>query len=515
MGTRGGGIESSMRPLVLIFTFLSRLCFSSYLPIDESNQGNKARVAYALAKESSNLGACSERILSWSGWNGGLNGAILIHSKDEPDMDDWNVFLVFDKEVEDFKCYDGEVDNSSGKTFKIRPKGWNAASKAGTRRQIGIGIKWPQNSGEPKLNSMVVNGIPYTCGDGDSSEAESLFEIEAVEAEEAVEAVEAEEEDKEPESEEVIPVEQVENVNSERGVYVPWPKKVMGLYVLLADDDHEGFESEAVWEPRLYEWQQKAANVLFFTFIHPVTMEIPPSFANLAKTRGTGVEGAIPADTVILFAIGGYAYSSKIKPWHWLESQEAAEAMAEKVAKWPEEYGIDGIDLDLEDGAGDTPKAGPNMIHFVRKLRQLQPKMIIGQPTYGFPQVKAEIAVINASWKNGQSTNLADSVGLMVYQGTQALNYVKNYANASSQWSGFPIQTDVPKNCILLGAKGAASAATLNTLAKASLDSDYLGIMVWYASVKNGLQYAQTWDASESQASIDAYIEIGQKFRQS
>ena len=103
----------------------------------------------------------------------------------------------------------------------------------------------------------------------------------------------------------------------------------------------------------------------------------------------------------------------------------------------------------------------------------------------------------------------------MVYQGTQALNYVKNYATASSQWSGFPIQTDVPKNCILLGAKGAASAATLNTLAKASLDNDYLGIMVWYASVKNGLQYAQTWDASESQASIDAYIEIGQKFRQS
>ena len=77
--------------------------------------------------------------------------------------------------------------------------------------------------------------------------------------------------------------------------------------------------------------------------------------------------------------LGGYAYSSKIKPWPWLESKSAAEAMAERVAKWPEEYGIDGIDLDLEDGAGDTPKAGPNMIHFVRRLRQLQPKMIIGR----------------------------------------------------------------------------------------------------------------------------------------
>ena len=70
-----------------------------------------------------------------------------------------------------------------------------------------------------------------------------------------------------------------------------------------------------------------------------------------------------------IFLVGGYAYSSKIKPWHWLESREAAEAMAERVATWPQKYGIDGIDLDLEDGAGDTPKAGPNMIHFVKKLR--------------------------------------------------------------------------------------------------------------------------------------------------
>ena len=107
----------------------------------------------------------------------------------------------------------------------------------------------------------------------------------------------------------VEPVELPPNTNSERGVFVPWPKKVMGLYVLLADDDHEGFESDAVWEPRLYEWQQKAANVLFFTFIHPVTMDIPPAFEKLAKTRGTDVPGAIPKDTVILFAIGKSSYS--------------------------------------------------------------------------------------------------------------------------------------------------------------------------------------------------------------
>ena len=78
----------------------------------------------------------------------------------------------------------------------------------------------------------------------------------------------------------------------------------MGIYILLADEDHEGFESNADWEPRLYDYQQKSANLLFFTFIHPITMEVPPSFQKLAATRGKNIEGAIPKDTVILFAIG-------------------------------------------------------------------------------------------------------------------------------------------------------------------------------------------------------------------
>ncbi len=37
-------------------------------------------------------------------------------------------------------------------------------------------------------------------------------------------------------------------------------------------------------------------------------------------------------------------------------------------------------------------------------------------------------------------TGLVDSIGLMVYEGTQALNYVKNYASGTSQWDGFPIK---------------------------------------------------------------------------
>ena len=177
--------------------------------------------------------------------------------------------------------------------------------------------------------------------------------------------------------------------------------QVLGLYVLLADDDEDGYESNAEWrqDPELFQWQQDAANVLFFTFIHPDTMDVPPAFQKLAATRGSGAPGSVPANTVIMFAIGGYAYSLKPNPWHWLTSRAAAEEMAEKVARWPEQYGCDGIDLDLEEGAGGKAAAGPNMVHFVRKLKELNPSMIVSQPTYGWPQVKAEIDVINASWE--------------------------------------------------------------------------------------------------------------------
>ena len=39
----------------------------------------------------------------------------------------------------------------------------------------------------------------------------------------------------------------------------------------------------------------------------------------------------MPASTLIMFAIGGYAYSLAPNPWAWLTSREAAEQMAEEV----------------------------------------------------------------------------------------------------------------------------------------------------------------------------------------
>merc|ERR1712183_666161 len=292
--------------------------------------------------------------------------------------------------------------------------------------------------------------------------------------------------------------------------------KVMGLYVLLADDSEKGFESNADWNPELFEWQQQGSNVLFFTFIHPDTMEIPPSFQKLAASRGTDQPGAVPANTVIMFAIGGYAYSIKPNPWHWLTSRAAAEEMAEKVAEWPELYGCDGIDLDLEEGAGSNKIAGPNMVHFVRKLKQPKPNMIVSQPTYGWPQVQAEMDVINASWdSDGNTKNIADSIGLMVYEGTNSLNYIKNY-DSSKRWQGHPISAAVPNNAILLGAKGVTSSTAIQELARRCLADDLLGIMVWYASVENGFQYKHSdqWDATTKPDSINGYKAAMQMFRQ-
>lgn len=286
-----------------------------------------------------------------------------------------------------------------------------------------------------------------------------------------------------------------------------FPTRTLGMYLLLADDFEDGFHSDADWEPKLFEYQQKGANVLFFTFVNPETMEIPLAFQKLAATRGTGTEGAVPSETKIIFAIGGYLYSLQYNPWSWLTSQEAAEAMAEKVATWPDMYNCDGIDLDIEEGAGAKPEAGVNMIHFIRKLKSLKPDMIIGQPTYGYPQVQAEIDVINASWNtDSSSNNLADSVGLMVYEGTEALRYVNNYAKGSEQWEGFPIQVNVQTDAIMLGCKGSASSRDIMTLAEESVKQNLLGIMVWFVSAVDGLQYQESWDGSIVEDSKQGYI---------
>ena len=71
----------------------------------------------------------------------------------------------------------------------------------------------------------------------------------------------------------------------------------MGFYIPLADDSKEGFGTDAEWWPSLYEYQQEAANVLFFTYVNPGTMIVPAAFEKLAATRGMDIEGGVPEET--------------------------------------------------------------------------------------------------------------------------------------------------------------------------------------------------------------------------
>ena len=286
-----------------------------------------------------------------------------------------------------------------------------------------------------------------------------------------------------------------------------YPERVLGMYLALADDGIAGYHTDDLWAPKLYEYQQKGSNVLFFTFINPESMEVPVSFKNLASTRGSDLVGSVPADTKIVFAIGGYTYSMDPNPWEWLTTKDKAESMAEVVASWKDLYNCDGIDLDIEEGAGNQEEAGRNMVHFIRKLRELQPNIIIGQPTYGYPQIPAEVEVINESYNiDRSSNNLADSVGIMAYEGTESLLYVRNFAEASSQGQGFPITCNTPYNVMLVGCKGTNSISDIETLANESLNQDLLGIMVWYASVIDGFQYAKDWDASFDEDSKSGFV---------
>ena len=80
------------------------------------------------------------------------------------------------------------------------------------------------------------------------------------------------------------------------------------------------------------------------------------------------------------------------------------------------------------------------------------------------PQVQAD--VVNRGWTvDGVNRGLVESVGLMVYEGTQSLNYVDNCAHGTSQWEGFPITVDVTMGDIMLGCKGSARSGDIMTLA--------------------------------------------------
>ena len=118
-------------------------------------------------------------------------------------------------------------------------------------------------------------------------------------------------------------------------------------------------------------------------------------------------------------------------------------------------------------------------------------------PTYGFPQITAQINLINDGFnKNGSYYGEIDSIGIELYDNLESLDYVKDYENATSEWIGFPILYNVPPKNILVGLQGIAESQSIIQMAENVVQKQLGGIMVWYASV---------WDATRQQNGLTYY----------
>ena len=286
------------------------------------------------------------------------------------------------------------------------------------------------------------------------------------------------------------------------------PNGISGFYCLIADDTVVNYTSTSVWTPRFYDYQLTGTNVVFLTFINPALLPaVPPAMTTLGKCKGQ--KGCSPSGTLVIFSVGGESYSNQ--QWPFLATREAAEAMAQHVAQWSALHGADGIDIDIEGTAGSSAQAAANLQAFASKLRQLNPSLIVTLPVYGYPQIAAENQMVNSGFTNAsgswKSTGLVDTVGIMVYQDLEAFQYVKDYANGTGQWDGFPITVNVPTPHIMVGVQGGASPATVKALAAAVVTNKVRGFMVWFASVfdatrnQSALQYGSFGDASTTKSS--------------
>merc|ERR1719197_2252599 len=145
-------------------------------------------------------------------------------------------------------------------------------------------------------------------------------------------------------------------------------------------------------------------NVLWLAFVNPSKMPaLPPAMQYIGQHRPD------PTQKVIV-SVGGQAYSDGAS-WPWLDSDDAAEAMAAEVVQWKSKYGIDGIDLDIE---GNQP--GPTALTFAKKVKELDPDFIVTQPVFGSPQVKEENYMVNQCYAKGADHTTVDKIGIMVYE---------------------------------------------------------------------------------------------------
>jgi chitinase len=281
----------------------------------------------------------------------------------------------------------------------------------------------------------------------------------------------------------------------------------LGHYLLIADDGTE-YNSNRDWQPMLHPYQKSGSNLLYLFTINATQMpKLPPAFINLAKTRGTGKPGSVPKGTTIIAALGGETYSQKTEWWKFLTgSASDARAMGKKIAEW-KKYGIDGIDLDIEQGIGDVD-VGANIVEMIKGIKGKEPTFIITNPKDGYPSCKATNYLVNHAWDaQSKPLGILDRVSVMYYTCEESLNYVKNYASDPKPYQGFPITVPVPTNNIIVGIGGADNADCITGLAVEIKSRDLGGMMVWFSSVidaatnATAITYTNQYDSAVAKAS--------------
>ena len=93
----------------------------------------------------------------------------------------------------------------------------------------------------------------------------------------------------------------------------------------------------------------------------------------------------------------------------------------------------------------------------------------------------------------------------MVYDGTECLNWVSGYTQATNKPSYWPIKVNVPHDAMMVGLWGSATPQDIMTMAEEVKRQGLLGIIVWYSSVQNGFIYNQMSDAVYAVESQNAF----------
>jgi hypothetical protein len=139
--------------LILLMVSLSS---TSVFPTSQELQGNKNRAPYKIQIERSGTGyfyssGCEERIKSWSGWDGGLNGRILVKTAGDTALSTWTVVIQLNKKVTRLKAYDSNTEKLDDRTYKISPLSWNAKVNEQAGKMVNLQVWWNQGEAEPKI----------------------------------------------------------------------------------------------------------------------------------------------------------------------------------------------------------------------------------------------------------------------------------------------------------------------------------------------------------------------------